>query len=323
MASKKFGFLLGLIALICSTSVVGQNVVQNIWRDSSYYPTSRLPQYNEFMNNQYAYPPKPRNMWEVGVKGGLASISGDVSSNLNFGWGLHVRKALGYTVSLRAEYVHGGPSGLNWRPAKNYLLNNAWYPTYQAQKVDPVTGAQIPAKDVVYYNYKTKVNDLSLQTLFTFSNIRFHHAQTKVGLYAILGVGVLWYQTNVNALNANGQKYDFNSINVNANYPDRKSVKDALKSMMDGSYETAAETEGDRKWKMFGKSARLSGTVGVGLAFRISRRLNIALEDRLTFVKDDLLDGQRWQEHATGEPVLTRNFDSYNFASLGLNINLF
>jgi hypothetical protein len=323
MASKKFSFLLGLIALICSTTVVGQNVGQNVWRDSSYYPTSLQPQYNEFLNNQYAFPPKPRNMWEVGVKGGIATIGGDVASNVNFGWGVHVRKALGYVVSLRMEYNHGGPSGLNWRPAQNYLLNPAWTNNgYEPNKRTPA-GAQVPAKDVVYYNYKTKLNDLSLQTLFSFANIRFHRAQTKIGFYAIAGVGVLWYQTNINALNSSGQKYDFNSINANANYNDRKSVRSALKGLLDNSYETPAETDGSKKWKMFGKSARLSGTIGAGIAFRISRRFNIAIEDRLTFVKDDLLDGQRWQEHAFGDPVLTSGFDSYNFASVGLNVNIF
>jgi hypothetical protein len=51
--------------------------------------------------------------------------------------------------------------------------------------------------------------------------------------------------------------------------------------------------------------------------------LNLALEDRITFVKDDLLDGQRWSEQPHGDASMTRNFDSYNFLSLGLNINLF
>jgi hypothetical protein len=93
--------------------------------------------------------------------------------------------------------------------------------------------------------------------------------------------------------------------------------------MMDKTYETPAETDGDKTWKMFGKTARLSGTVGAGVAFRLSRRFNIAIEDRLTFVQDDLLDGQRWQEHPNGDPVMTSNFDTYNFLSLGLNVNIF
>ena len=65
-----------------------------------------------------------------------------------------------------------------------------------------------------------------------------------------------------------------------------------------------------------------SGTVLAGIAFKLSKRVNLAIEDRHTFVKTDLLDGQRWQEHAQGDAVMTRDFDSYNYLSLGVNFNL-
>ncbi len=32
------------------------------------------------------------------------------------------------------------------------------------------------------------------------------------------------------------------------------------------------------------------------LAIKLSNRINLAIEDRVTFIKDDLLDGQRWAE---------------------------
>jgi outer membrane protein OmpA-like peptidoglycan-associated protein len=54
----------------------------------------------------------------------------------------------------------------------------------------------------------------------------------------------------------------------------------------------------------------------------LSNRLNLAIEDRWTVTRNDLIDGQRWQEHAEGDPVLTGDFDTYNFGSVGLNINL-
>jgi outer membrane protein OmpA-like peptidoglycan-associated protein len=59
-----------------------------------------------------------------------------------------------------------------------------------------------------------------------------------------------------------------------------------------------------------------------GAAYRLGKRINIALENRHTFVKDDLLDGQQWQEHASGDAVQTRDFDSYNFVNLSLNFNI-
>src|SRR6185312_7838778 len=67
------------------------------WRDSSLIPSRRLAQHNEFLNNQYNFPAKPRNQWEVGVKVGSFNIFGDVPSQFPTpGFGVHVRKALGY-----------------------------------------------------------------------------------------------------------------------------------------------------------------------------------------------------------------------------------
>lgn len=323
MARKKYFLLLGLVFL-ASTSLIGQD---NVWSDSSYYQANKLPQYNEFMNNLYAFPPKPRNMWEVGVKVGAPSIIGDVPANFpTFGFGAHVRKALGYTVSLRLEYLNGTATGLSWQAAANYGKNPAWYDrtalpsaTYVPNLVTS-GGQRVPSQDRIYYNYKTKINDLGLQALFNLSNIRFHTAKTKIGFYAIAGIGLTWYESNINAFNGSA-KYDFNSIN-SATYDTRKDTRSALKDLLDDSYETPAEKSA-AQMELFGKQAAFNGTLGVGVAVRLSRRLNLALEDRITFVKDDLLDGQRWSEQPHGDASMTRNFDSFNFLSLGLNVNIF
>jgi hypothetical protein len=322
MATKKYGFLLGLITLMLSTTASAQT---NVWSDSSYYPSGALPQYNEFMNNLYNFPPKPRNMWEVGVKVGAPTISGDVASNFpTFGWGVHVRKALGYSLSLRAEYINGTATGLNWQEALNYMKNPAWAINqqlgtngYTGNQVT-ASGDRLPATDKVFYNYKAKVSDLGLQAIFNFSNIKFHSAKTKIGLYVLAGVGMTWYDTKVNALNGStNYASQFNAIS-NINYDNRKDIKKALKDVLDDSYETAAQNNDDRMG-----SSRFSATFGAGISVRLSRRLNLALEDRITMLRDDLLDGQQWTEHPHGDATFTRNFDSINFLSLGLNINIF
>ena len=66
----------------------------------------------------------------------------------------------------------------------------------------------------------------------------------------------------------------------------------------------------------------LSGTVGVGIAFKLSNRFNIALEDRITFIKDDLVDGQRWQEHPWAMQLLPVIMILITFCHLVLIINL-
>lgn len=328
MASKKYAFILGLLALVMTTQAQMSAKGGSDWKDSSLIPASRMAQHNEFLNNQYIFPAKPRNQWEVGLKLGSPSVSGDVNSVFpNFGYGLHVRKAVGYIVSFRGEFFSGTATGLSWKSDLNYMQNTAWRNNGYKGHLRTYGGVNnnvglIPGTDRVFYNYKTKLNDLSFQTLFNLSNIRFHKAEPKFGLYAIVGVGVTFYETNIDALNASGQKYNFSSI-PSGTWATRADTRSAVKAILDGTYETAGDTNGASNSKLFGQTARASATLGVGTAFKLSKRVNLAIEERFSFVKDDLLDGQRWAATPVGDASLTTHYDTYNFLSVGLNINIF
>ncbi|HET9278701.1 MAG TPA: hypothetical protein VFN95_10950, partial [Flavitalea sp.] len=127
MASKKYTQLfIGLLCLFVSSTFAQEPSGYRV-QDSSVIPAKRLPQHTEFMANNQAFPAKPRNQWEIGIKGGLFNISGDVRSRLfTPGVGLHVRKALGYVFSLRGEYTMGWAKGLNFSPSRSYSKNRAW-----------------------------------------------------------------------------------------------------------------------------------------------------------------------------------------------------
>lgn len=297
--------------------------------DTSVITNKRMPQQNEFWNNTYNFPAKPRNMWEVGVSGGAFNISGDVPSVFpTFGFSAHVRKAFGYVFSLRLQYLNGTAKGLSWLPSYNFSRNSAWNEFYSAPVrtgSTPTTTIPGRATENVFYNYKNKTQDLSLQGIITLNNIRFHKQRTGFVIYAGAGVGATAYETYVNALDANGNPYSslFTTLSANTTeYKSRKDIRKALKDGMDDTYETHAETQGERRPKLGNQTLQFSMSVLAGVAFRINKRVNIALENRHTFVKDDLLDGQQWQEQATGDPALTGNFDSYNYLSLGANFNL-
>jgi outer membrane protein OmpA-like peptidoglycan-associated protein len=250
-------------------------------------------------------------MWEIGIKGGMFTPSTDVAALITPGFGAHIRRAFGYVFSARLEYVYGIGKGLNYLPSANYFNNTAWTTNGYTRLNSPV----------VYYNYKTNVQDLSLEGLFSLNNIRFHKAKVGINVYALVGVGGMTYETNVNALDDNGQRYNFSGV-TGGSWEGRKETRDELKDLMDDSYETPAENHGERRPKIGGKTFRPVGHVGAGIAFKLSNRINLALENRYTITKDDLIDGQRWAEQVYGNPVLTQDFDSYNFASLGLNFNL-
>ena len=311
MASKKYTGLFGLLCLLSSgafAQIGGSYDVQ----DSSVIPSKRLPQHTEFMANNYAFPAKPRNKWEIGIKGGYATISGDVRSRPGWGAGLHVRKALGYVFSLRADFGYYQARGLNWQPGLVSPKNEAW--------------AGYTPGTPVFYNYKSTMYDGSLQGVFTLNNIRFHKAKTGFNIYGFVGVGGLVYDVKVNAQNGSSGNYQaaFAAYHAgrggNYDYKDRKDIRKDVKDMMDDSYETQAER--DNGPELFDKPFKPTLVFGGGMQFRLSKTLSLSIEDKVTIAKTDLLDGQQYQENDFNAAALTPDKDLFNFASIGLNFNI-
>lgn len=299
--------------------------------DTSVITSKRMPQQNEFWNHNYNFPAKPRNMWEVGVSGGSFNVIGDVDTKFpSFGFAAHVRKAFGYLFSVRLQYMYGVGYGQSWLASENYQKNKPLAALYSA--IDNRTGTMtttIPgrAAEVVYYNYKNNTQDLSLQGIFTFNNIRFHKNKTKFVMYVGGGIGASAYDVKINALNEDDNNNTYSALYSQAfamdfEHSNRKDILKLLKNGMDGSYETAAQNYGERRTKLGDQTLRFSTTLLAGFAYKLSKRVNIALENRHTFLKDDLLDGQMWQENPYGDAVTTGNWDSYNYISLGVNFNL-
>jgi hypothetical protein len=218
--------LVGLLCLIGSGAMSQEASSGYDPTDSSVVPSKRLPQHTEFMANNYAFPAKPRNQWELGLKVGAFSIAGDVRSVFpGFGAGIHVRKALGYVFSLRGDLGFGTTKGLNYTRSFAYAPNSAWTPYL-------VNGA--PSQGV-FYNYKSNIYDLSLQGVITLNNIRFHRAKTGFNIYGFAGIGGMIYNTKIDALNGQGQPYDFSTVGTGF-YADRKELKKQVRNILDGDY---------------------------------------------------------------------------------------
>jgi outer membrane protein OmpA-like peptidoglycan-associated protein len=311
MASKKYVSFLSLLLLLSAASQAQLGGTYDV-QDSSVVPSKRLPQHTEFMANNYAYPAKPRNQWEIGLQVGAFSISGDVRNRFpGIGAALHARKALGYVFSLRGQLGFGTTKGLNFKPSNQYSKNTAWTQAGYTNQA-------------VFYNYKTNVYDLSIQGVVTLSNIRFHKAKSSFNVYAFAGIGGMIYDAKVDAKNGDAL-YDFTSV-INKyqgnqfQYKDRKDIKKDLKDIFDGSYETEAEKDNGQP-ELFDKTFRPIMNFGAGVQFKLNKKFSLAIEDKYTVTKSDLLDGQQWQENGSGNSTAqTRDFDSYNFLSLGINM---
>jgi len=309
--------------------------------DTNYVPGYRMDQHRRFLNYEYNFPAKPRNMWEIGVGAGLYNVSGDVPTLMlwergGYGFHAHVRKSWGYMFSTRMQYIYGVAKGLQWQNSVNFSHNDAWYNddigyddtrnVYHPQVVDKF-GNLTDAKDAIHYNFRMEAHQLNIDFMFNTNNIRWHKARTGLSFYGYVGMGAFAYNTRINTRDANGDKYYFNEItgDITQVHKNRRQIKNRLKDAMDDSYETEAETiRGIRRPTIFGnKTLDWAFSGGLGAQFKISRFVNLSIEDRITFPHDDdLLDGQRWAEQAPGMPVFTQDNDMVNYLSVGINFNI-
>lgn len=311
MATKKVLFLLGFLVSLTLSTLAQETSGSYDYRDSSLIPSKRLGQHNEFMNNQYHFPARPRDQWELGIKVGNFNVNGDVPAQLlTPGFALHVRKSLGYVFSLRAEYLYGMGRGVNWKPRTSGFARHWTDAGYTGQRV--------------YDNYRTTVQDLSLQAVASLNSIRFHKGTSKFLVYTLVGLGASIYDTKTNVLTDAGALHDFSSLAGGTEYKGRRQrIKDVRNILDAGSYTTDAESHGAVGPQLFGQTVVLSKTIGLGFTYKLTERVNLSLENRLTFTGDDLIDGVRWQNvPTTGNNVMTSKDDTYNFLSLGANINL-
>src|SRR5690606_3286269 len=76
--------------------------------DTAYIPKRRQEQQAQYLNHQYNFPAKPRNMWELNANVGQTNIFGDVTGKSfwnapkfyqTLAFGASLRKALGYSTS--------------------------------------------------------------------------------------------------------------------------------------------------------------------------------------------------------------------------------
>lgn len=349
MVNKKYLLLAGLCSLMSAQPVFAQETETAKWSsrdmtyrgqsydvlDSNYVPGSRMSQHRKFLNHQYAFPAKPRNMWELGVGLGSYNVSGDVPNLMfwnakggGYGFHAHIRKAWGYVFSTRLQYNYGVAKGLEWQEDRNYRYNPAWAAPgrYIPQDINDLNRKTDP----VFWNYRMESHQLNVDLIASTNNIKFHKAKTGVSIYGLVGIGALAFNTRVDALDGAGQTYNFYNIVGDPNtqpqiHENHKAIQKKLQDGMDGTYETDAENERDRRRpEIFNnKTLVFTPSVGVGLAFRVSKRINISLEDRISMPWDeDLLDGQRWASQVPGSPVLSSQNDGINYLSLGLNFNL-
>jgi OOP family OmpA-OmpF porin len=311
------------IMVACSTFVWAQPIKGRVI-DQVYDPLPAADEvvskkykktHEEWKSGDYPFPGKPKDMWSIGLNAGTFFVSGDVAGDFGWGAGLQVRKSIGYAASLRASYFYGSATGLNYKPqtnpvsiSRNDVLNSA-------------TG--LGYKSTMFYNYKTNYHQASFDILLNLNNILFHQRRNIVAPFLGAGLGLNMYTTYYDALDANGNIYEsqFEAIPLpgDPGYGDRSTVRDALRGILDGDYETLAEQNEGFNIQIGNNVINPTVNLVAGVDFRLSKRLSLTImHQALLTIGDDLVDGLQWSEQGD----MTRQMDVPHFTSVGLNYAL-
>jgi outer membrane protein OmpA-like peptidoglycan-associated protein len=202
MATKKYTLLFAVALLLLQTGVTGQTSdVTTTWKDSSKVASKNKAQFGEFSKNAYIYPAKPKDMWEIGLGIGVATVSGDLRNDPGLGITLTARKALSHTFSLRPYVsfynVGGGTEDF---------------------------GGTIPSAT----NYKTQSIGLGLDAVASLNTINSYRGNPKWNFYILAGFGL--NTINVKQQNALGNYETFyvpSNANILTSFGDKKGDKGA------------------------------------------------------------------------------------------------
>ncbi len=309
-----------LFCLLLLLSITGTNAQlggTHNYLDSSYIPKRSMNQQGDFLSNKNNFPAKPRDMLQLSVWGGYAYVDGDCPTaikgpgndlgNYAYGFGVGLRKSLGYVLSVRASFSYYNMLGLDYQRNGNY--NN--HPLIE-QLYLPIGRGYIHA-------YRTQAFVPAIDALVSLNNIMFHSKQSRLNIYVLAGYSPMLYKTTLDLVNNQGQRHMFETLAITGRK--RTEIRQDLRNMMDGWYETKAEVN-DRRPKIGSYNLRHCFNSGVGFEYRMGKNWSLSGEYRRTQTRDDYIDGYFRQSGDLRNPVFTSEWDNVAFTSLGANFNI-
>ena len=277
------------------------------------------PEQNQkWRDGQYPYSAKPKNMWELGVHAGYSFISGDVESPFfaGYGFGLHLRKAINYTLSVRLDGWYNSSKGFDARPI---LPSTLRVERLFAQNNNGIDG-YVNEGGRVHRNYRTSIVGGSIEGLINIGNLLFHQPRNKYNFYAVVGIGLNIPSTKVDLLNGSSL-YNFESVTSGLNLDtqkDRREARKNLKDLLDGDYETEGGVETNVIALGDDKTVIPHLNFGLGISRKFSERVNLGIEWQIIVADNDLYDGFEYRTQFDE----TNNLDIPHYISARLGINL-
>jgi hypothetical protein len=241
------------------------------------------------------------NPWWWGVNFGATWQTSDMQTKPGLGWGLTASTMSRYRenrplwVGARFRYLHGVNYGYNYH--RNYGLENN--PVLNGT-LDSTLNYNQGGNGYVFSNYKSKLDELAFELQIGSNSLR----KQGILLYGWGGIGIAHVRTAINQRDAGGLMYNYSTIDSSGN---RGIVHDQLYDMWDDTYETKADGNQSTAWKFM-------PSAGIGFGKTFGDRFGIALEHKVTFSLNDIIDGQQFDNAG----LATGNNDIYHYSGVKL-----
>ncbi len=240
--------------------------------DESKVPQSRMDQHEAFVNGEYIYPAKPRNMWALGLEGGYAQVSGDV--NPDFGWnaGINFRKALGYALSLRLGALYIKPEGLDFDRSLSAIG------AAKRDRTGRLNGDLGPNQIALYqHGFESEMIMPFAEIVLNMNNINFHREQNRWNFNVSGGPAALFWDT----------KTQFNNV---------RDIQGAPLGIANQTHDLG-NSDDTREDGFIGDFTVIpAATFSASLSYRASDRFALTLQPRYTRTWDDWLDGEAYDD---------------------------
>ncbi|HMZ46475.1 MAG TPA: OmpA family protein [Chitinophagaceae bacterium] len=320
----KIKLILSLVVFIVFSNTINAQLggVHN-YSDSSYISPRDMKQQSDFMGNKGSFPSKPRDQWQFGIFAGYPYVDGDCATTFkglgkglqaySYGFGISLRKAMGYVFSVRGSFAYYNMLGLDYQPNSNFNNSQVIRNLYEN------------APRGYIHNHRTMAFTPSLEGLVSLSNIMFHTKQKRWNIYGLFGYGALIYNTKMNMMKPDGSSYatEFQEVaNAYTSGVKRVKLRAMLREKLDGSYETMADVNDRRPGLNKNWHLRHCFTSGVGIEYRMGKRWSMTFEYKRMQTRDDYVDGWYRQSGDLRYAVFTSEWDNVAFAGLGANFNI-
>ncbi|MBR9860337.1 hypothetical protein GYB22_06235 [bacterium] len=273
---------------------------------------------------------RPSKKWSVGLQVGPTMFNGDADDvTLGLAYGLHVKYSVAQSFGLKLSgnmgTLNGGRMDPDFSGNKNDGRNGATTIKDQVDNNLYHKGSAAPSTDG--YVFTNNFRDLDLTAVYTLGNLSFLRPLRSVQLFMFFGVGALWSDV-VGTFEGDDEVEDYITGQMVPQYtrdarayyrnwgPAYWQAFDADGNEIDPSIDPVDASPDIANVETYYQGRNLTIPFGLGLKYNINKLLDLGLEWKSHWTRNDLIDGFSFPTQRN------RSYDYYHMLTVQLSVKL-